>query len=165
MRVKEESEKPDLKLNIQKTKTMASSPIISQQREGGKVETMADFLFLSSKITADGDSSHETKRRLLLERKVLKNLDSILKSRNITLPTKICIVKKLWFFQWSCMDVISVSSVQSLSCVPHFMTPWTTACQAFLSIINSQSPPKPMSIELVMPSNHLILCRPLLLLP
>ena len=80
MRVKEESEKPDLKLNIQKTKTMASSPIISQQREGGKVETMADFLFLSSKITADGDCSREIKRYFLLGRKAMTNLYSILKA-------------------------------------------------------------------------------------
>ena len=115
MRVKEESEKPDLKLNVQKSKTMASCPITSQKREGEKVETMTDFLFLSSKITVGGGCSHEIKRRLLLGRKVLTNLDSILKSRNITLPKKICIVKKLWFFQWSCMDVSSVSSVQSLS--------------------------------------------------
>ena len=99
MRVKEESEKPGLKLNVQKSKTMTSCPITSQKREGEKVETMTNFLFLSSKITAGGDCSHEIKRRLLLGRKVLTNLDSILKSRNITLATKICIVKKLWFFQ------------------------------------------------------------------
>ena len=165
MRVKEESEKPDLKLNVQKSKTMTSCPITSQKREGEKVETMTNFLFLSSKITAGGDCSHEIKRRLLLGRKVLTNLDSILKSRNITLATKICIVKKLWFFQWSCMDVSSVSSVQSLSHVRLFATPGTATRQAFLSVTNSQSPPKRTSIELVMQFSHLILCRPLLLLP
>ena len=86
--VKEESEKVDLKLNIQKTKIMASGPITSWQIDGETVETVADFIFLSSKITADGDCSHETKRRLLLGGKVMTNLDSILKSRDITLPTK-----------------------------------------------------------------------------
>ena len=85
--MKEESEKAGLKLNIQKTKIMASSPITSWQIEGEKVETVADFLFLGLKITADGDSSHEIKRHLLLGRKAMTNLDSILKSRDITLPT------------------------------------------------------------------------------
>ena len=89
MRVKEESEKAGLKLNIQKTKIMASSPITSWQIEGGKVETVTDFIFLGSKITADGDWSHEIKRRLLFVRKAMTNLDSILKSRDITLPTKV----------------------------------------------------------------------------
>ena len=89
MRVKEESEKAGLKLNIQKTKIMASSPITSWQIEGGKVETVTDFIFLGSKITADGDWSHEIKRRLLFVRKATTNLDSILKSRDITLPTKV----------------------------------------------------------------------------
>ena len=90
MKVKEESENVDLKLNIQKTKIMASGPIISWQIEGETMETMADFIFLGSKITADGDCSHEIKRHLLLGRKVMTNLDSILESRDITLPTKVC---------------------------------------------------------------------------
>ena len=94
MKVKEESEKAGLKLHIQKTKTMASSPITSWQIDG---ETVADFMFLGSKITADGDCSHEIKRRLLLGRKVMTTLDNILKSRDITLPTKFCLVKALVF--------------------------------------------------------------------
>ena len=94
MKVKEESEKVGLKLNIQKTKIMASSPITSWQIDG---ETVADFIFLGSKITADGDCSHEIKRRLLLGRKVMGNLDSILKSRDITLPTKVRLVKAMVF--------------------------------------------------------------------
>ena len=89
IKVKEESEKVGLKLNIQKTKIMASDPITSWQIEGETVEIGADFIFLGSKITADGDCSHEIKRRLLLGRKVMTNLDSILKSRHITLPTKV----------------------------------------------------------------------------
>ena len=101
MKVKVESEKVGLKLNIQKTKIMASGPITSWGIDG---ETVADFIFLGSKITADGDCSHEIKRHLLLERKVMTNLDSIFKNRDITLPTKVHLVK-LWFFQWSCMDV------------------------------------------------------------
>ena len=83
---------------------MASSPITSRQIDGEKVEALADFIFLSSKITADSDCSHEIKRRLLLGRKVLSNLDSIMKSKDITLPTKVHLVKA-WFFPWSCMDV------------------------------------------------------------
>ena len=90
MKVKEENEKVGLKLNIQKTKIMASSPITSWQIDG---ETVVDFIFLGSKITADGDCSHETKRCLLLGRKAMTNLDSILKSRDITLPAKVCLVK------------------------------------------------------------------------
>ena len=96
-KVKEESEKVGLKLNIQKTKIMASSPITSRQIEGEIVETVADFIFLSSKITADHDCSHEIKRHLLLGRKVMTNLDSIFKSRDITLPTKIRLVKAMIF--------------------------------------------------------------------
>ena len=88
MKVKVESEKVGLKLNIQKTKIMASSPIASREIDGETVQTVSDFIFLGSKITADGDCSHEIKRRLLLGRKVMINLDSILKSRDITLPTK-----------------------------------------------------------------------------
>ena len=97
MKVKEESEKVGLKLNIQKTKIMSSSPITSWQIDGETMETMRDFIFLGSKITADGDCSHEIKRRLLLGRKVMTNLDSILESRNITLPTKIHLVKAMVF--------------------------------------------------------------------
>ena len=104
MKVKEESEKVGLKLNIQKTKIMASSPITSWQIDGETVETVADFIFGGSKITADGDCSHEIKRCLLLARKVMTNLDSILKSKDITLPTNVHLVK-VWFFLWSCMDV------------------------------------------------------------
>ena len=97
MKVKEESEKLDLKHNIQKTKIMASSPITSWQIDGEIVETVTYFLFLGSKITADGDCSHEIKRRLLLGRKVMTNLDSILKSRDIILPTKVRLVKAMVF--------------------------------------------------------------------
>ena len=93
MKVKEESEKVDLKLNIQKTKIMASGPITSWQIDGDTVEIVSDFIFLDSKITADGDCSHEIKRRLLLGRKVMTNLDSILKNRDITLPTNVRLVK------------------------------------------------------------------------
>ena len=104
MNVKEESEKVGLKLNIQKTKIVASGPITSWEIDGETVETVAEFILGGSKITADGDCSHETKRHFLLGRKVMTNLDSIFKSRDITLPTKVCLVR-LWFFQWSCMDV------------------------------------------------------------
>ena len=97
MKVKEESEKAGLKLNIQETKIMASSPITSRQIDGETVETMADFILGGSKITADGDCSHEIKRRLLLGRKVITNLDSILKSRGITLPTKVRLVEAMVF--------------------------------------------------------------------
>ena len=95
MKVKEESEKVALKLNIQKTKIVASGPITSWKIDGETVETVADFIFLGSKITADGDCSHEIKRRLLLGRKVMANLDSIINSRDITLPTKIHLVKAM----------------------------------------------------------------------
>ena len=121
---------------------MASGPITSWEVEG---ETVSDFILGGSKITADGDCSHEIKRRLLLGRKVMTNLDSILKSRYVTLPTKVCLV----------------NSVQSLSHVRFFATPWTAAHQASLSITNSRSSLKLMSIESVMPSNHLILYHPL----
>ena len=95
--MKEKSEKAGLKLNIQKTKIVASSPITSWQIDGETMETVTDFIFRGSKITADGDCNHEIKRRLLLGRKVMTNLDSILKSRDITLPTKVCLVKALAF--------------------------------------------------------------------
>ena len=104
MRVKEESEKVGLKLNIQKIKIMASGPITSWEIDGETVETVADFIFLGSRITVDGDCSHEIESHLLLERKAMTNIDNILKSRDITLPTKIHLVK-LWFFQLSCVDV------------------------------------------------------------
>ena len=97
MKVKEESEKIGLKFNIQKTKIMASGPITSWEIDGETAETVSDFIFLGSKITADGDCSHEIKRRLLLGRKVMTNLDSILKSRDITLPTKVRLVKAMVF--------------------------------------------------------------------
>ena len=97
MKVKEESEKVGLKLIIQKTKIMVSSPITSWQIDGETVETVADFIFLGSKITADGDCSHEIKRHLLHGRKVMTNLDSILKSKDISLPTKVCLVKAMVF--------------------------------------------------------------------
>ena len=97
MKVKEESEKVGLKLNIQKTKIMASGPIASWQIDGVTMETVTDFIFLGSKITADGDCSHEIKRHLLLGRKAMTNLDNILESRDITLPTKVCIVKSMVF--------------------------------------------------------------------
>ena len=104
MRVKEESEKVSLKLNIQKTKIMASGPITSWEIDGEIVETVSDFIFLGSKITTDGTCSHEIKICLLLGRKVMTNLDSIFKSTDITLPTKVRLVKAMVFL-WSCLDV------------------------------------------------------------
>ena len=97
MKVKEESEKVGLKLNIQKTKIMASGPITSWQIDGEPMETVTDFIFLGSKITADGDCSHKIKRCLLLGRKAMTNLDIVLKSRDMTLPTKVCLVKAMVF--------------------------------------------------------------------
>ena len=97
MKVKEESEKVGLKLNVQKTKIMASGPITSWEIDGETVETVSDFMFWGSKITADGDCNHEIKRRLLLGRKVMTNLDSIFKSRDITLLTKVCLLKTMVF--------------------------------------------------------------------
>jgi len=126
--MKEENEDVGLKLNIQKTKIMASSPITSWQIDRETMKMVRNFIFWGSKIIADGDCSHEIKRHLLLRRKAMTNL----------------------------------SSVQSLKHVRPFGTPWTAACQASLSITNSRSSLKLMSIELVMPSNHLILCCPLL---
>ena len=104
MKVEEKSEKAGLKLHIQKTNIMASSPITSWEIDGETAETVSDFILGGSKITADGDCSHEIKRRLLLGRKALTNLDSILKSRDITFLTVVCVVK-LWFFQPSSTDV------------------------------------------------------------
>ena len=100
MKVKEESEKVGLKLNIQKTKIMASGPITSWQIDGETVETVSDFIFLGSKITADGGCSYEIKRHLLLGRKAMTNLDSILKNRDITLPTKVCLIKASSIHIW-----------------------------------------------------------------
>ena len=97
VKMKEEREKVGLKLNIQKTKIMATGPITSWQIDGETMETVTDFIFLDSQITADGDCSHEIKRHLLLGRKAITNLDSILKSRDITLPTKVCLVKAMVF--------------------------------------------------------------------
>ena len=97
MKVKEETEKAALKLNIQKTRIMASGPITSWQIDGETVETVSGFILGASKITADGDCGHEIKRRLLLGRKIMTNIDSILKSRDITLPTKVCVVKAMVF--------------------------------------------------------------------
>ena len=104
MKVKEESEKADLKLNIQKTKIMASDPINSWQTDGETVETVTDFILGGSKITSDGDCSHEIKSRLLLGRKAMTILDNMLKSRDITLPTKVCLVKAM-VFPAVCIDV------------------------------------------------------------
>ena len=104
MKGKEESEKVGLKLNIQKTQIMASSPTTSWEIDGETVETVSDFIMGGSRITVDGDCSHEIKRCLLLGRKVMTNLESIFKSRDITLPTKVRL-SRLWFFLWSCMDV------------------------------------------------------------
>ena len=104
MKVKVGSEKVGLELNIQKMKIMASGPITSWQIDGETVETVSDFIFGGSKITADGDCSHEIKGHLLHGRKIMTNLESIFKSRDTTLPTKVRLVR-LWFFQWSCMDV------------------------------------------------------------
>ena len=104
MKVKEQSEKVGLKLNIQKTKIMASGPITSWEIDGETMETVSDFILGASKITADGDCSHEIKRCLLIGRKVMTNLDSIFKSRGITLPTR-SVSSRLWFFLWSYMDV------------------------------------------------------------
>ena len=104
MKLEEERENAGLKLNIHEMKIMASGPITSWQIDGETMETVRDFIFLSSKITADGDCSQEIKRRLLLERKAMTNLDSVLKSRDITFP-QTSVESKLWFFQWPCMDV------------------------------------------------------------
>ena len=99
MKVKDENEKAGLKFNIQKAKIMVSSPITSWQKDGETMETVIDFIFLDFRITADGDCSHEIKRHLLLGRKAMTNLDNMLKIRDITLKTKVCLVKALWFHQ------------------------------------------------------------------
>ena len=121
MKVKEESEKAGLKLSTQKTKIMASGPITLWHIDGETMETVTDFIFWSSKITADGDCSHEIKRCLLLGRKTMTNLDSILKSRDITLPTKVCLVKAMVFpvVMYGCESwIIKKASVQFSSVAP-----------------------------------------------
>ena len=130
--------KVGLKLNIQKTKIMASGPITSWETDGETVETVLDFIFGGSKVTADGDFSHEIKRRLLLGRKVMTNLDSILKRRDITLPTKVLLVKAMDFLvvmygceNWTVKKAeVKWSEMKSLSHVWLFATPWTVAYQA-----------------------------------
>ena len=119
MKEKEASEKIGLKLNIQKTKIMLSGPITSWEIDGETVETVTDFIFLDSKITADGDCSHEIKRRLLLGKKIMTNLDSILKSRDITLPTKVCLVKAVVFpvVMYGCERKLSAKKLMLLNCV------------------------------------------------
>ena len=116
MKVKEESEKVGLKLNIQKTKIMASDPITSWQIDGETMETVTKFIFLGSKITADGDCSHEIKRHLLLGRKDMTNLGSILKSRDITLPTQVCLIKAMVFpvVMYECESLIIKLSAKEL---------------------------------------------------
>ena len=146
MRVKEESEKAGLKLNIQKTKIMASGPITSWQIDGGEGETMEtvrDFIFLGSNITADGDCSHEIKRHLLLGRKALTDLDSILKNRDITLPTKVCVVKVMIFpvVMYGCKSW-TIKNALELCCWRRFLrVPWT-ARRSNQSILNEISPEK-----------------------
>ena len=153
---------------------MASGPITSWQRDGEIVETVTDFILLGSKITADGDCSHEIKRRLLLGRKAVTNLDSIFKSRGITLPTKVHLVKAMVFpvvmYTYESLTIKKAECQKidafKLWCWRRLLrVSWTAACQASLSITISQSLFKLTSVELVMPSNYLILCHPLLLLP
>ena len=146
LKVKEESEKVDLKLNIQKTKIMTSSHITSWQIDGETMETVRDFIFLGSKITADGDCSHEIKRCLLLGRKVMINLDSILKSRDITLPTKVCLVKVFPVVMDGC-ESWTIKKVEcriidafELWCWRRFLrVPWT-ARRSNQSILKEMSP-------------------------
>ena len=135
MRVKEESEKVGLKLNIQKMKIMASGPITSWEIDGETVETVSDFVFLGSKITADGDCSHEIKRRLLFGRKVMTNLDSIFKSRDVTLPTKVGLVKAMVFpvVMYGCeswtvkkAECQGIDAFELWCCKRLLRVPWTT---------------------------------------
>ena len=148
MKVKEESEKVGLKLNIQNTKIVANGPITSWQIDGETVETVSEFIFLGSKITADGDCSHEIKRLLLLGRKVMINLDSILKSRDITLPTKICLVKAMVFpvVTYGCESwTIKKAELRRIDAFELwcwrrlFRVPWT-ARRSNQSILNEISP-------------------------
>ena len=147
MKVKEESEKVGLKLNIQNTKIMASSPIPSWQIDGETVETVSDFILGGSKITEDGDCSHEIKRCLLLGRKVMTNLDSIFKSRDITLPTKVCLVKamvfpvvvygrEIWMVQKAECQRIDAFE---LWCWRFLRVPWTTR-KSYQSLLKEISP-------------------------
>ena len=147
MKVKEESEKAGLKLNIQKTKTMASGPITSQQTDGETVETMTDFLFLGPQITEDGDRSYEIKRRLLFGRKAMTNLDSIVKNRDITLSTNVPLAKAM-FFPVSCMDVswtikkaefLRIDGFELWYCRRFLRVPWT-ARSSNQSILKEISP-------------------------
>ena len=145
MKVKEESEKVGLKLNIQKTKIMASGPITSWEVDGGTVETVSDFIFLGSKITADGDCSHEVKRHLLLGRKVMTNLDSIFKSRDITLPTKVRLVKAMVFPVVMCgyeswtVKKAEHQRIDALNCGVGLRVPWT-ARRSNQSVLKETSP-------------------------
>ena len=141
MKVKEESEKAGLKLNIQKTKTMASSLITSWQIDGKTVETVSDFIFLGSKISTDGDCSHEIKWCLLLGRKAITNLDSVLKSRDITLPTKV-IYSKLWFFHKSC-------EMWELDCKENWA--WKSWC--FWTVVLEKTLESPLDCKEVKPVN------------
>ena len=125
MKVKEDTEKVGLKLNIQKTKTIASGPITSWAIDGETLETVSDFIFLDSKITADGDCSHEIKRHLLLGRKVMTNLDSIFKSRDITLPTKVCLVKAMVAQSRTRLKRLSSSSSMVFPVVMYGHESWT----------------------------------------
>ena len=128
MKVKEESEKIGLKLNIQKMKIMASGPITSLEIDGERVETVSDFIFLSSKVTADGDCSHEIKRRLLLGRHVMTNLDSLFQSRDITLPANVRLVKVLAFSagSWKKQESSRKTSISALLTMPKPLTVWIT---------------------------------------
>ena len=148
MKVKEESEKVGLKLSIQKTKIMASCPITSWQIDGEKVETVADFVFLGSRITADGGRSHEIKRHLLLGRKVMTNRDSILKNRDITLPTKVCLVKIMAFpvIMYGCENwTVKKAECQRIDASElwcwrrHLRVPWT-ARRSNQSVLKEISP-------------------------
>ena len=147
MRMKEESKKAGLKLNIQKTKIMASSPTTSWQMDGETMETMTDFIFLGSEITADGDCHHEIRRRLLLGRKAMMNLDSILKSRDITLPTKVPVVKAMVFpvVMYGCERTIKKAKLWRIDAVELWCwrrllrVPWT-ARRSNQSILREISP-------------------------
>ena len=138
---KEESEKVGLKLNIQKTKIMASGPITSWEIDGQTVETVADFIFLGSKITADGDCSHEIKRNLLLGRKVMTNLDSILKSRDITLPTKVRLVKAMVF------------PVVMYGCELDCEESWTPKNWCFWTVVSEKTLESPLDYKEIQPGH------------
>jgi len=141
MNVKEESEKVGLKLNIQKTNIMASSPVTSWQIDGKTVETVSDFIFRGSKITADGDCSHEIKRHLLLGRKVMPNLDSILKSRDITLSTKVRLVKAIVF------------PVVMYGCELDYKESWVLKNWCFWTVVLEKTPESPLDCKEIQPVN------------